>query len=137
MNTAPEESAIPAAFDRLLLAFSDLRSHGIETRISDGDDPAAELDLIQVQLRRRFPDATGCCLVALRSDLDCFTPDGRLTGPLPVHQRGLSVLPAARAALRKFDLEVRADGESRMVVFDTRPETRQIEFDSPLAGLEQ
>ncbi len=137
MNTASEESVMPAAFDRLLLAFSNLRSYGIETRISEGEDPEEEMDLIQDQLRQRFPSATGCCLVALRSDLDCFAPDGRLVKPLRLHHRGLSVFPAARGALTKFDLDVCEDGESRMLVFDARPEGRDFSFDSPLAGLEQ
>jgi hypothetical protein len=137
VNTAPEESVMPAAFDRLLLALSDLRSYGIETRISNGEDAETEMDLIQEQLRQRFPDATGCCLVVLRSDLDCFSPDGRLTKTLLVHQRGLSVLPAARAALGKFGLEVSGNADSRMLVFDAMPEDTGLGFDSPLAGLEQ
>ncbi len=137
MNTISEESLMPAAYDRLLLAFSNLRGYGIEARICDGEDPEVEMDRIQQQLRRHFPDATGCCLVALRTDLDCFGPDGEMTKPLLVHQRGLSVRPAARAALGKFDLAVREGDGSRMLVFDARSDGNWIQQDSSLAGLQQ
>lgn len=138
MKPAPGRPTAPAAFDRLLLAFANLRSYGIEAVIGEGSDAEEEMDRIGRELRADFPDSTGCCLVAMHDDLGCFTDEGHLVKPLLVHQRGHSVKTAARAALREFDLDVcEMDGESRLLVFDTRQDLRPADAESPLAGLEK
>jgi len=127
-----------SAYDRLLLAFANLRSYGIDAVIAEGDDPEGEMDRLQDELRRRYPDSTGCCLVAMEGDLGCFTPDGDLVMPLLVHQRGVGVKAAARAALRQYDLDAcELDGESRLLVFDSQAGGLETDAASPLAGLEQ
>lgn len=120
MNTEASESRLSvSAYDRLLLAFANLRSYGIDAVIVEGEDPEQEMDRLQRELRSIYPDATGCCLVAMESDLGCFNPEGELVRPLLVRQRGVGVKAAARAALRQFDLDAfEIENESELLVFD-------------------
>lgn len=107
----------PNAFDRLLLVLSNLSSYGIETAIRDGSDPTAEISEIQGDLKSRYPGSTGCCLLVMKDDLASFTPEGEMKRPLLVHQRGVGVIDAARAAFRQFDLDIRVlDDEGRLLV---------------------
>lgn len=109
----------PSALDRLLLAFANLRSYGIETRIVDGTDPDAELDRIGDEICERHPGATGCRVIIMESDLGCFDASGRMKSSPVIHLAGIGVLRATRAALADVDLGVLAlDDESHVLVSD-------------------
>ena len=93
------ELHMPVAFDRLLLAFANLESYGIDTRILPGTDPREELDRLQTSIRGRFPMGTASCTFILIRDVDRFDAEGALRSPLPLHHSGPDVIGAIEAAL--------------------------------------
>lgn len=128
----------PVARDRLRLAFSTLRSYGIEARVTEGEDPESELDRLLKEIHREFPSATGCRLIMLESELSGFDQAGEMTRPVMIHFAGTGVLRAARAALDRADLGVIETGDgSRALVFDRLAPSGATGKGSVLAGLEQ
>lgn len=107
----------PVAFDRLLLAFSNLESYGIEARITRGSDPALELERLKNSIRERYPAGSASCIFTTFAGIECFDSTGELRSPLAVHHSGPDVARAAKAAFGEFGLGV---------VEDSHPSTLQV-----------
>lgn len=117
---------IPASFDRLLLAFANLESYGIETRTIRGTDPRTELICLRASIREAFPAGTASCVFILVGDLGCFDSEGNLQRPIPLHHSGTDVTSALAAALADVGLAVLAHrGPNTVEVTDLEPSGNQ------------
>ncbi len=96
----------PVSFDRLLLAFANLESYGIDTRILPGTNPDRELTLLRASIFEAFPDGTASCVFLLKRDISCFGCTGTLRRPVHLHHSGADVTKAIGAALAEVGLGI-------------------------------
>jgi len=113
---------MPASFDRLLLAFANLESYGIATRIVPGMNPETERCQLQASIRAVYPAGTGSCVFLMNSDINCFDGAGDLRRPVPLHHSGPDTVRAAGAALADCGLDFAGEiGPNTIRVADLSP----------------
>jgi len=108
--TAPHRPPghLPSTRDRLLLAFADLASYGIEAHPALGTDPDTTRMHLRDAILAQYPQATGSYIFWTTPDDHAFDHNGELRHPLTLHHSGAEVARATHASLAQVGLRATA-----------------------------
>jgi hypothetical protein len=103
--------------DRLLLAFANLNSYGIDSRPAFGTTRRQAEAVILDELEAQHPGAIGSWVFWTEPDDDAFTADGEPSRPLELHCSADDVVRAVLAACNEEDILAEADRSSAVRLF--------------------